>query len=206
VRHARVHPALERRSTRAGGFTLVELICVMVVVATLGSLVGQIIFNLARAQTETAVRSQLFADANIAMERVVNMVKYTPVRAGSPQTPALQFVDTDSVLWENNDDLDFTPASGSTPGRLMLRSVRDGDSSGGSELVLVENVSAFSVEPLNDVDQNLFTQLGVTSLSTPTNTGQVHSMNLDLTLTRGGVSARLRTRVFLRANMELTSQ
>ncbi|MCU0688763.1 MAG: type II secretion system GspH family protein, partial [Phycisphaerales bacterium] len=129
--NARVKRSQAPRASGRRGFTLVELVATMVVLGTLATIAGGIVQRLAQVQTTAAIRAQLYADANLAMERIVMMIKHTPPRAGVSQTPALLYLDADDIVWENNDELDFIAASGGNPGRLMLRSVRDGDPSAG---------------------------------------------------------------------------
>lgn len=184
-----------RRRPRA--FTLVELVAVMVVIGTIGGVVAGIVQRLAEANNQTAVRSQLYNEATMALDRIVNMVKFTPVRGTGTQTPAISAITPSSITWENGDTLALTG------GNLNLCSVRDGDAAATPKLLLA-NVSAFTIAPINDTDANLFTAYATISLNA-VQSGDAHAMNLSLTLTRANVSATLSTRVFLRANAELAA-
>lgn len=182
------------------GFSLVELIAVMVVLGVIGSIGVMSVQRAAVASGQVALRAQLMSEASVVMDRLVQMVKFTPVRAGSPGMPAISYVDADEIVWENGDELDVPSAA---PTTLLLRSVRDGDAPGSTPRLLARDVAAFTLRPLDWNEQPMLAS-GVTVLNTPELTGQVHAMDLTLTLSRGGVSVTLLTRVFLRARVELS--
>lgn len=189
-------------SAASRGFTLVELIAVMVVLGVIGSLGAMTVQRATAANSQVTQRAQLVAEASMALDRLVQMIKFTPLRAGASATPAISFIDPDEIIWENGDELDVPSGA---PTTILLRSVRDGDAPGSAGRLLVRSMSAFSIVPRNDAGASLFTVLGTTALNTPALTADVHSMDVSLTLTRGGVSATLSTRVFLRANAELSA-
>ena len=145
-------------STRRRGFTLVELIAVMVVLGVMATIPAGVVRQLAEANNATAIRTQMFNEASMAMDRIVSMIKFTPVRAAAPQTPALSSVSATAIAWENGDALSL---SGTT---LSLCSVRDGDTAGNLR-PLVSNVSALAITPLNDAGANLLTTHATSTLN-----------------------------------------
>jgi prepilin-type N-terminal cleavage/methylation domain-containing protein len=183
------------RKTRA--FTLVELVAVMVVMGTLGTIAAAIVTRLGAANTQTAVRTELYNDASMALDRIVGMIKFTPVRAATTQTPAISSITSSQINWQNGDQLNLATNV------ITLRSVRDGDGPATTP-VLTRNVAALTITPRNDAEQSLFTVHSVTNLNAA-QSGQVHAMDVAITLARSGVTATLSTRVFLRANAELAA-
>jgi|GEM_PF-5461823 len=197
--------AARRRTRRGGGhggaaFTLVELVAVMVVLGVIGTISVATVQRAAVASTQVGQRAQLTSEASMALDRIVQMVKYTPQRAATTATPALSYVDGDEIVWENGDELDVPTGA---PTTMLLRSVRDGDAPGSAARLLARDMLSFTIVPLNDNGQNLFTVHGTTTLNTPALTADVHSMTLTLSLQRAGLTVTLGTRVFLRANAEL---
>jgi prepilin-type N-terminal cleavage/methylation domain-containing protein len=196
----RAHRLCRSGARGRAGFTLVELIAVMVVLAVISAIGGSIVRTAAESSSRTAARTELMAEASVAMERIVAMIKYTPVRAGAPATPAISYLDANEIVWENGDDLDVPSGA---PTTLLLRSVRDGDAAGSTPKLLARDVSALVLTPFDESGTNLLT--GLNALSTTVQTAPIHSVGVSLTLTRGGVSVTLATRVFVRSNAETTT-
>lgn len=179
--------------TSRRGFTLVELIAAMVVVAVIGTIGAFTLQRAAAANTQVSTRGMLFAEASGVMDRVVRMIQSEPMRVGSnPAVPSIAGFSASSVSWDDGSSIVYTSAQQT----LTLTDITAGDLAASSP-VLSSCVTAFTMSAMNDAGTDLLTLLGVSSLDA-TQSEDIQRLSITLTLTREGQTVTLRTRVFPR--------
>jgi len=187
-------------TTRRRAFTLVELVAVMVVISAIGAVGAFTIQRATAANSQVSTRGTIYAEASAAMDRIVRKVQSTPVRAASnPAAPSIASFTAASITWDDQSALTWDAAAGT----LMLRDVAAGDATGAAP-VLLTNVSDFSATPFDQSNSNIFTTLGVTTLSAA-QSGTVRRVSFQFTITRDGQSVTLRSRAFPRCTMVRTA-
>lgn len=169
-----------RTRHRARGFTLIEAVATMTVLAVVSVAASRIIFAATDAYAGSAARSHLSAEGSAAMERIAAELRAIPSRAGAPGTPWIDSVSANSVSWGGGSTL-------SRSGDRVLLAV-DGDAA----RTLLSNVSAFSIACFDAADQPLPANLSGSACDA------VRRIEITLTLSRSGVNETLRTRVFPR--------
>ena len=171
-----------RRAVR--GFTLIEAIATIVILAALGSIASAIIVEASDGYVSARVHAQLHTEASIAMDRIVRELRNIPLdENASDVVPDIDSIDDESISW--NDDYSIS-LSGSD-----IEIVEDG----GPERMLLSDVSALNIQVFDDEND---------TLSQPRNGAQcdaIRRVQVTMTLSRHGVTETLRSKVFLRSTM-----
>lgn len=163
------------------GFTLVEAITTMVVLAIIGSVTSGMLLSGVTGYRDAATSAQIHAEASAALDRIVRELREVPLDAGAPD---IESVTSNSITWATNSSL---TVSGSKL-RLSI--------AGGTAQTLLDSVSSFSVQTYNESNTALSASLSGAGCA------PIRRVQLQVTVTRQGVSQTLRTRVFLRRAME----
>lgn len=165
-----LHP---RGSLRRRGFTLVEAVAAIVVIATLGSVATGIVYAGVEASRRSAERDQLLGEMSQAMDHLVTTIRAVPADADG--TPGLDVTASSVVV---DGAVTFALQSGS-----LVRTDAAGTSA------LLRGVTAFTPVAM-DRDG--------TALAVGSPRPLVRRVELSITASRQGLTETLRTRVFLR--------
>jgi len=180
---------INRRHPPCRGFTLIEAMSAVLVLTTLGSIASFMIVDAVDGYAEAVTGAQVHAELSVAMDRAMRELRKVPVNATEP-APAtnLTSVTTSAVYWEDESAKPYSlTVSG---GSLLLQA------GGASGYALQNDVTAFTVAAYDE--DNAAVALPV---STPATVAPIRRVELDITVTRDGVSDRIRSRVFLRSSM-----
>lgn len=175
-----------RRSMVASGrrgFTLVEVITTMVIVAIIGVVSSTLLLSAVERYHAAATRAELVNAASAAMERITVTLRDIPQRVSvTPSVPSISAVTANSITWDGGMSL----AISGTSVRLTI----NGDST-----TLAEHVSAFEVTVFDKDNAAMDASLSGGACNS------IRRVQITLTLSRDGVSETLRSRVFLRCMM-----
>jgi len=173
-----------RPGSRCGGFTLIELVATMVILAALSSVGAGILITATDGYTNASLTAQLHNEASIAMDRMVREVRSIGLDTGAGgSAPDIDTVTATSLAWGGNSSFSLSGTN------IMLTK------NGGTARVLLKDVSSFSVQAYDEADNTMAASLSGTGCDT------IRRLSLSVTLTRNGVSHTLRTKLFLRATM-----
>lgn len=164
----------------ARGFTLVEAVATMTVLAVVPVAASRIIFAAADSYADSAVRSELSSSVSSAMERMAMELRGIPSQEGAPGTPWIDSVTATSIAWGGNNSL---ARSGS---EVMLAT------GGAAARTLLGDVESFSIACFDADNLPLAAALAGAACDA------VRRVEITVTVTRNGASETLRTRVFLR--------
>lgn len=166
------------------GYTLIEAIATMVVLAALGSLASTIIIEASNGYLSGRVQAQLHTESSIAMDRIVRELRTIPLDDEANDTaPDIDEVTDTSITWSGDNHLTL---NGTT-----LELVE----AGGAPRVLLTGVSAFTIQTYDENNS---------ILNQPRQASQCDSIRrvqVTITLSRHGESETLRTKVFVRSTM-----
>jgi prepilin-type N-terminal cleavage/methylation domain-containing protein len=162
------------------GFTLIETIAAMSVLALLGSLASMLVMTSVGGFTQSAIAAQLHTEASIALDRIDQAVRDIPRSGSAPGAPDIASITASSITWQTNSSLSL---SGSN---LMLTL------SGGTPRVLLSDVTSFSVQAYDE------TNTAMAATLTGSACEPVRRVRFAVALQRSGVTHTLRTKVFLR--------
>jgi len=168
---------------RARGFTLVEAIATITIIATIMAVVSRVIFVSVDAYAAATTRAELNAALSSAMERVCAELRQIPLVSGGSAAPDLASVSATSITWSTNSTLALTRSN------LTLAIA------GGSASTLLNNVTALSLTCYDESNAALAATLSG-SACTP-----VRRVEITLSSQRDGITETLRTRVFLRSQI-----
>jgi len=162
------------------GFTLVEAIATMAILAVVSLSASRIIFAASDAYATDATRSQLTLDLSAAMERIASELRAVPSRESAPGTPWIDAVSVNAITYGDGSELEYLEET------LTLLS---GD---GPACILLKNVASFSLACFDEAGQAI--ALPVTGAGC----NSIRRIQVTVSCTRHGVTETLRTRVFLR--------
>lgn len=175
----------KRRITKlVRGFTLVETICALVVVATVGSVSSGIIYTAIRSYRDASTKAQLSDDCSAALDRLTKVLWSIPRdTSASVVAPLISNVTASSISWNTNWSLTLSGT------QLMLTE------SGGTARPIVENVTAFTVSCYDQSNTLLAASLSGAA------TQPIRRIQLQISVSRQTQTETLRTRVFIRSLM-----
>lgn len=173
---------------RIRAFTLVEVICTIVILSVVGIVSSRLVFTASDQYLAAASRSAIGAELAAAMERVATEIRQIPAKPSmSPTEANLGAIATNSLSWTDASSVAKTLALSGT--NLTM-------SEGGVSYVLLANVTAFSVQAYDASGTALATSLASGA------TAAVRRLQLSITVSRNGQSETLRSRFFLRCTVE----
>lgn len=176
------HASIIRR-----GFTLVEAIASMVVVAALAGMGAQLTLRASRDYIESARAAELHTALASAFERLDRELREIRLRPNAPAVaPDIDALSASSITWNKAAGPCALTLSGST---LLLADA------GGNPAPLLENVSALSLAAFDASGSPLALPIAGSACDA------VRRIELSITVARDGRSDSLRTRVFLRSTM-----
>ncbi len=182
------------RRSSACGFTLIETLATISVMAILGSITSFLIVDAVDGYVDAATQAQLHAEASVAMDRDLRELRWIELNIDpAPCTigPHIDIVTDKSITWDNVvDGLHSLSWSGTSGDPLTLRV------DGGAVVNLQTDVTAFSVAVYDDTNTVIVPPLATDALCCP-----IRRIALDLTVTRSGESISVRTKLFVRSTM-----
>ncbi|MHC4107369.1 MAG: prepilin-type N-terminal cleavage/methylation domain-containing protein [Planctomycetota bacterium] len=179
------------------GFTLIESLATIVVLATLGSIASFIMVNAVDGYVDAANAAQLQAEISTAMDRAVRELrKIDLVSAADPAIePDIDAFDDDIITWDD-DDLDADTYTLQLVGN-QLQFINDG----AAAVVLLDDVVAgtgFQLTAEKDGDPPVVLANPVAGAELP----NIRRIAIQITAQRSGITRTLRTKIFLRSTMD----
>lgn len=160
------------------GFTLVELIAAITVLAAMGSVVSVVLTSAIDGYTRASTSAQLHTELSIAIDRIDQFLRFIPYNGVSG--PDVVSVTGSSITWQTDWSLELVGDE--------LRLVEDG----GPSRVLLEDVTDFSVQAFDQSNAGLAANIAGSGCDA------IQRLQITVTQDRNGVSETLRTRVFIR--------
>ena len=170
----------EQARTSRSGFTLVEAVATMSILAVVSLSASRIIFAAADAYAGEAVRAELTSELSTAMERIMTELRSIPDRDAAPGTPWIDSASVSGISFGGDSELEL---SGS-----QLELTVDGETT----RTLVNNVTTLSLACFDEANQPLTLPL------TGAGCDGIRRVEVSITRTRHGVAETLRSRVYLR--------
>lgn len=168
-----------RNLVRRVGFTLVEAIASMAVLAVIAGASVSVTWSAVRGFTDGAETLRLQSQGSVAVERLTRELRAIPLDEAG--TPDIQEIRADGATWAGGDR-----AVRLESGTLVY-------TRGGVDAVLCTDVTTFRLQAYDSVD----TALGETLAGAECDA--VRRIGIELALRSGEASTSLRTRVFVRA-------
>jgi prepilin-type N-terminal cleavage/methylation domain-containing protein len=185
-----VVPAMPAHSVRPPrGFTLVETMATIAVLGILASIASHVLVESVGRCLDAMTAAQIHSELSVAMDRITREIRRINLDGGAGGVaPDINAVETDTLTWEDLDDDDYEVAFGG--GTLTLQV------DGGAPAVLLTDVTACTIATFDEDNAPLGASLAGAACD------DIRRVSVSVTVTRGGVSETLRTKVFIRATME----
>ncbi len=181
------------RRRRRRGFTLIELVASISVGVIVSGLASSLIWNASKQLTDASARSEMIDEGAAAFELMFRYIREIPQNE-CPAMPTPCLLGNAQIAAASATELRF----GGTGFRLASGSdaVEMTSDSGTTWHPLVKNVSSLAFS-YYDRQDNALTAFPLS----PTNRAAVRRIQVELLLSRGNESARLRSGVYLRSFM-----
>ncbi|MHC5029028.1 MAG: type II secretion system protein [Planctomycetota bacterium] len=175
-----------RRPPGRGGFTLVEAVACMAILAVLAVISSNLIMASVETLLDSSVRCQLHNELSIALDRLVRETRNIERDASaSGKAPDIDNVTAASLVWTDSDDHAYSVSlSGSD---LML--VADG----GTAAILLSDVDSLAIETYDRGNAALAATLSGESCDA------IRRVRITVTMTRQGVTESLSAYTFIRS-------
>lgn len=171
---------------RSGGFTLVEALATIAVVAALGSVTSGLVLRASEGLSVSAVTAARAGEASLAMDRVARLLRGIPLKTGAGVRPNVTSLDPGDVQWSD--------ASGAWRVRLNGGNLELTEPGVAAASVLLTGVTGFTVSAFDEANAALASSLSGTGCDV------IRRLSVAITAsTPGGRTVSLRTRVFLRS-------
>ena len=114
---------------RRRGFTLVELLGTIVILATLGSVASTVLLSATDRYLDSATMVQLNTEVSVALGRIAREIRRVDRdSAAAGIAPDIDLVETSSIYWEGNNSLSVSAGAmelviNGSPARLLLTDV-----------------------------------------------------------------------------------
>ncbi len=186
-------PPLRRSPTRpairARGFTLVELVATIAILAAVSVVTSGIVMQASDGYIEVKATSQLHTEMSIALDRALREIRAIALDTGATGVaPDIDSEAKTSIYWEGDSSL---VKSGSD---LVLTIDNDGGN------VLLTDVTTLDVRVYNENNTALGAGLSGTGCD------PIRRVGLTITAQRHGVSHTVRGKVFLRCASQPTGE
>jgi prepilin-type N-terminal cleavage/methylation domain-containing protein len=174
-------------SRRLCGFTLVELLAAMVVLATMGSAAMVILSSATKAYHNAATQAQLYNELGTAMSRIDKELRQIALKSGTT-APNITSVSASSITWNTNSTLTLSGTN------LMFTDA------GAAAAILLGDVTAFTVQTYDESNAALAASLSGSGCD------PIRRIQIQITMQRNGVTESLRNKIFLRCMVEGAGQ
>lgn len=170
---------------RRRGFTLIEMIATIVILAAIGTVASNILLTASDGYLNACAGSQLTSELSMAMDRIVREFRQIDLDddAAADIGPDINNLTPASITWHTNYSLTWT---GST-----LELVENG---GAAETMLTD-VKGFSITAYDEDNSALAATI------TGDNCDDIRRLSVTITMQRYGVQSKLRSKVFIRSTM-----
>jgi len=170
------------------GFTLVELIASMVVLAIVGGVSSSILLHSADGYLAASTTSQLHHELSVAMDRLARELRRIDRDpAAATIAPHIDAVTATSMAWRDAD--------GDALSLDLMGDVLWFAAAGGPPRVLLRDVAAFAIRTYDEDSGLLPSSLSADACDA------IRRVEVSITLARSGGSEMLTARVFIRSTM-----
>lgn len=174
------------RLHRARGFSLIEVLAVIVILGIIGGISSSLILTNVASFTESSGRIQLHGEASVTLDRIVREFReIDPDPDTGPPHPDISQAGSTYLRWSGTHSLRL---NGET---LLL------NTDGVHEDALCESVSELALDFFDESNQSLLVAHAVPGAELQ----DIQRIAIRLSVTRQGMTETLTTRVFIRAGM-----
>ncbi len=167
------------------GFTLVESIATITVLAILGSIASFMLAPVITSHTNAATSAQLQLELSMTLDRIERDLKaISRDDAADTTAPDIAIITPTSISWHDNSSLTFSG------GEVRLAT------SGGPPQVLMRNVASLAIQAFDESNQPLGATLNADQCD------EVRRLRIVITAERSGISQLARTKLFIRSMMQ----
>ncbi len=170
------------------GFTLMESIATIVIIAILGSIASFLVVDAVDGYVAASGSAQLHAEASLAMDRIMRelrKIELDPDHVPPPDVaPHIDAVTANSITWDETSTGVHSLSWSTTAGDPVMLQV-----DGAAAIILVDDVTAFTVSTFDHADAGSPALIDIRRIA------------VVLAVTRSGITQSVQTKVFIRSTM-----
>jgi prepilin-type N-terminal cleavage/methylation domain-containing protein len=176
---------IDRRASHRRGFTLVEMVATIAVMAALGTVASTTVLSALNSYLSASTRAQLHTEISMAVDRIVRELQNTQLDTSvSGVAPDIESVSASTITW--NDDYSLTMSGG----QILFTE------NGAAAAPILNDATSFGVQTYDESNAALGASLSGSSCDS------IRRVRITITMQRNGIAETLRVKVFLRCTME----
>ena len=184
------HPT--RRCRVRSGFTLIESIATIVMLAILGSIASFLVVDAVDGYVSASGSAQLHAEASLAMDRMMRELRKIELDPALDPTvaPHIDAVTANSIdWWEEGVGAHSLSWSGTAGDPLMLAI------DAAAAIILIDDITGFTVSTFDAAN------LGLPAVPNAAERETIRRIAVVLTIQRSGITQSVQTKLFIRSTM-----
>lgn len=176
------------------GFTLMESIATIVILAALGSIASFLVVDAVDGYVSASGSAQLHAEASLAMDRIMRelrKIELDPDHVPPPDVaPHIIAVTANSITWDEATTGVHSLSWSTTAGDPVMLAI-----DGAAAIILIDDVTAFTVSTFDSANDPLPAVPSAAERET------IRRIAVVLTIQQSGISQSVQTKVFIRSTM-----
>lgn len=184
------HPT--RRCRVRSGFTLIESIATIVMLAILGSIASFLVVDAVDGYVSASGSAQLHAEASLAMDRMMRELRKIELDPALDPTvaPHIDAVTANSINWWEEGVGAHSLSWSATAGDPLMLAI-----DGAAAIILIDDITGFTVSTFDAAN------LALPAVPTEPERETIRRIAVAVTIQRSGITQSVQTKVFIRSTM-----
>ena len=176
------------------GFTLMESIATIVILAILGSIASFLVVDAVDGYVSASGSAQLHAEASLAMDRIMRelrKIELDPDHVPPPDVaPHIDAVTANSINWWEEGVGAHSLSWSATAGDPLMLAI-----DGAAAIILIDDITGFTVSTFDAAN------LALPAVPSAAERETIRRIAVVLTIQRSGITESVQTKVFIRSTM-----
>ena len=174
------------------GFTLMESIATIVILAILGSIASFLVVDAVDGYVSASGSAQLHAEASLAMDRIMRELRKIELDPAQSPTiaPHIDAVTANSITWWEEGVGAHSLSWSATAGDPLMLAI-----DGAAAIILIDDITGFTVSTFDAAN------LALPAVPSAAERETIRRIAVVLTIQRSGITESVQTKVFIRSTM-----
>ena len=176
------------------GFTLMESIATIVILAILGSIASFLVVDAVDGYVSASGSAQLHAEGSLALDRIMRelrKIELDPDHVPPPDVaPHIIAVTANSITWDETATGIHSLTWSTTPGDPVMLAI-----DGNAAIILIDDITGFTVSTFDAAN------LALPAVPTEPERETIRRIAVAVTIQRSGITESVQTKLFIRSTM-----